>query len=126
MARPLLTNVVVRWAPFITLFTVVCYLLFQQMPATRLFEGSDKWGHFSAFMALVLFARVAASTRRHLMGLLLGLVLFALISEALHASGFWPTRHFSYLDIVANLAGCFVGFAFSQFLALYFSMLEQR
>ncbi len=115
---------VIRWIPFVVLFSVVCFFLFQQSPVVRFPVNSDKWAHFLAFVTLVLSARLAVSVRRHYALLLLGLVFFAVVSEVMHGTDFWSRRHFSYPDMAANLLGCFVGYALALQLDISFPEIK--
>lgn len=108
-----------RWVVFVTCVSAVMYGIFRPVPPEMLFDNSDKVGHFLAFAALGITARLALPNRlQWFIWPVLALAAFVLE----YLQGVWlPLRTFSLEDSYANLCGVAIGFAVCWVIARYCS-----
>ena len=100
------------WALFICALAALAYGIFRPSPPERLFENSDKVGHFIAFFGVSFLGRLAIHKLHTIIywGTWFGLAgLLEYLQGALR-----PMRHFSIEDAYANAIG--VAIALTVFL----------
>lgn len=98
-----------RWLVFIGCVSAVMYGIFRPVPPEMLFDNSDKVGHFIAFAALGITARLALPANRH--GFIWPVLLVAAFVLEYLQGAWLPLRTFSLEDSYANSAGVAIGFA---------------
>lgn len=91
------------WLIFICSLVVLAYGLFRQLPPERIFENSDKVGHFLAFLIVPFIGRLALHQLKSIFYWSTWLML-AIALEYLQGE-FRPQRHFSIADAYANAFG---------------------
>lgn len=88
---------------FICSLVALAYGLFRQLPPERIFENSDKVGHFLAFLVVPFTGRLALHQLKSMIYWSMWLIL-AIALEYLQGE-LRPQRHFSIADAYANALG---------------------
>ena len=104
----LFKDIIFRYAPFIFVYTIIFYL--SSRTVSELPSGiPDIVPHFIEYFVLsFLFMRIVRETdTKKILFSLLFLLLLAVLDEVHQL--FVPTRHFSLMDIVYDLAGIITG-----------------
>ncbi len=100
------------WALFIFALAVLAYGIFRPAPPERIFENSDKVGHFIAFFGVSFLGRLAI---HKLPAIIYWGTWFGLAGLLEYLQGeLRPMRHFSIEDAYANAIG--VAIALTVFL----------
>ncbi|WP_415887083.1 VanZ family protein [Neptuniibacter sp. QD37_6] len=91
------------WIAFLLAVAALVYGIFRPTPPERIFENSDKVGHFIAFFSVSLLGRLALYKVSGLSYWAVWLILacsLEFLQEILQ-----PLRHFSVADTLANVIG---------------------
>ncbi|WP_415902904.1 VanZ family protein [Neptuniibacter sp. QD29_5] len=99
------------WIAFLLAVAALVYGIFRPTPPERIFENSDKVGHFIAFLSVSLLGRLALYKIPSLTYWSSWFVLacsLEFLQEILQ-----PLRHFSAADAFANTIGVFIAMLLS-------------
>jgi VanZ family protein len=99
-----------RLIQFIAIFVLISIAYLSLSPKPAVTASNDKLGHFIAYAVLTFFLLLAfQKEKRNRIVKLVGLsATYGVILEVLQL---WvPGRHFSYLDLVANVSGVIIGY----------------
>ena len=101
-------------------------LFLSAMPSINLPEtlwdllAPDKWAHVLVYGILTflllqnLSTQISDDEKKVVVTALIISILYGILMEGMQYT-FFPYRYFEYLDIIANIIGCFTGMAFYHF-----------